>query len=343
MTHFTHHLKKIEFGCNSSNRSWAIRGVHSACFWAVSASFCWLFLWSSSLQNPQKHFLTLSTPKYSFQSPFHVASSKGSLGWAWVIRGRLWISLGQPNTMHTLCLNLLHAKIDWMPTCSSRHLYFPTYHWETWWTRWPHQPCHPGIWLGCQHLWSRLQAESMGQDSPSSVTASYPASWHFTCPTISINGFESPNLSGYSGSSWKSTRISAQWASRLTIQACPCGAKKSYITELGVAWLFRDNVWILHGLPYKVFSEQGNQFISTPHTVSVNHWGLALQHPQPTTHQMMAKQNMSNRRQNNSWDSFESVPGWLVWMVGKSWIFPQQLNPWHAHPHSCLTPDRITN
>jgi len=36
----------------------------------------------------------------------------------------------------------------------------------------------------------------------------------------------------------------------------------SDITSLGVAWLFRDNVWKLHSLPEEVISDQGAQFIS---------------------------------------------------------------------------------
>ena len=37
----------------------------------------------------------------------------------------------------------------------------------------------------------------------------------------------------------------------------------SDITALGVAWLFRDHVWKLHGLPEEVISDQGTQFVSS--------------------------------------------------------------------------------
>ena len=36
----------------------------------------------------------------------------------------------------------------------------------------------------------------------------------------------------------------------------------SNITSLGVAWLFRDSVWKLHGLPEEVISGRGPQFVS---------------------------------------------------------------------------------
>ena len=35
----------------------------------------------------------------------------------------------------------------------------------------------------------------------------------------------------------------------------------SDITASGVAWLFRDHVWKLHGLPEEVISDQGTQFV----------------------------------------------------------------------------------
>ena len=36
----------------------------------------------------------------------------------------------------------------------------------------------------------------------------------------------------------------------------------SDITSLGVAWLFRDSVWKLHGLPEEVISNRGPQLVS---------------------------------------------------------------------------------
>ena len=39
-------------------------------------------------------------------------------------------------------------------------------------------------------------------------------------------------------------------------------ATTSNITSLGVAWLFRDGVWKLHGLPEEVISDRGPQFVS---------------------------------------------------------------------------------
>ena len=39
-------------------------------------------------------------------------------------------------------------------------------------------------------------------------------------------------------------------------------ATMSDITSLGVAWLFRDGVWKLHGLPKEVISNRGPQFMS---------------------------------------------------------------------------------
>ena len=39
-------------------------------------------------------------------------------------------------------------------------------------------------------------------------------------------------------------------------------ATMSYITLLGVAWLFWDGVWKLHGLPEEVISDRGPQFMS---------------------------------------------------------------------------------
>ena len=36
----------------------------------------------------------------------------------------------------------------------------------------------------------------------------------------------------------------------------------SDVTASGVAWLFRDHVWKLHGLPEEVISDQGTQFVS---------------------------------------------------------------------------------
>ena len=36
----------------------------------------------------------------------------------------------------------------------------------------------------------------------------------------------------------------------------------SDVTSLGVAWLFRDGVWKLHGLPEEVISNRGPQFVS---------------------------------------------------------------------------------
>ena len=36
----------------------------------------------------------------------------------------------------------------------------------------------------------------------------------------------------------------------------------SNITSLGVAWLFWDGVWKLHGLPKEVISDRGPQFVS---------------------------------------------------------------------------------
>ena len=38
-------------------------------------------------------------------------------------------------------------------------------------------------------------------------------------------------------------------------------ATTSDITSLGVAWLFRDGVWKLHGLPKEVISDRGPQFV----------------------------------------------------------------------------------
>ena len=35
------------------------------------------------------------------------------------------------------------------------------------------------------------------------------------------------------------------------------------ITASGVAWLFRDHVWKLHGLPEEVISDCGTQFVSS--------------------------------------------------------------------------------
>ena len=35
----------------------------------------------------------------------------------------------------------------------------------------------------------------------------------------------------------------------------------SDITSLGVAWLFRDGIWKLHGLPKEVISDRGPQFV----------------------------------------------------------------------------------
>src|SRR5882724_1842819 len=37
----------------------------------------------------------------------------------------------------------------------------------------------------------------------------------------------------------------------------------SDITASGVAWLFRDHIWKLHGLPKEVISNQGTQFVSS--------------------------------------------------------------------------------
>ena len=39
-------------------------------------------------------------------------------------------------------------------------------------------------------------------------------------------------------------------------------ATTSNITLLGVAWLFRDSFWKLHGLPEEVISDRGPQFVS---------------------------------------------------------------------------------
>ena len=39
-------------------------------------------------------------------------------------------------------------------------------------------------------------------------------------------------------------------------------ATMSNITLLGVAWLFRDSIWKLHGLPEEVISDRGPQFVS---------------------------------------------------------------------------------
>ena len=39
-------------------------------------------------------------------------------------------------------------------------------------------------------------------------------------------------------------------------------ATTSDITSLGVAQLFRDGVWKLHGLPEEVISDRGPQFVS---------------------------------------------------------------------------------
>src|SRR5882724_7067705 len=36
----------------------------------------------------------------------------------------------------------------------------------------------------------------------------------------------------------------------------------SDVTALSIAWLFRDHVWKLHGLPEEVISDQGTQFVS---------------------------------------------------------------------------------
>ena len=38
-------------------------------------------------------------------------------------------------------------------------------------------------------------------------------------------------------------------------------ATTSNITSLGVAWLFRDGIWKLHGLPEEVISDRGPQFL----------------------------------------------------------------------------------
>src|SRR5882724_7963337 len=37
----------------------------------------------------------------------------------------------------------------------------------------------------------------------------------------------------------------------------------SDVTMTGVVWLFRDHIWKLHCLPEDVFSDQGNQFMSS--------------------------------------------------------------------------------
>ena len=41
----------------------------------------------------------------------------------------------------------------------------------------------------------------------------------------------------------------------------PCHSYNTDITSLGVAHLFRNNVWKLHGLPEEVISDQETQFV----------------------------------------------------------------------------------
>ena len=80
-------------------------------------------------------------------------------------------------------------------------------------------------------------------------------------------------------------------------------ATTSDITSLGVARLFWDGIWKLHGLPEEVISDRGPQFVLNFCKDSVKYLGLKSQPRQPTTHRRMAKPNVSTRKSSNSYTS----------------------------------------
>ena len=88
----------------------------------------------------------------------------------------------------------------------------------------------------------------------------------------------------------------------------------SDVTSLGVAWLFRDGVWKLHGLPEEVISDGGPQFVSNfmrglSETLGIKVAASMAYHPQTDSQTERVNQEVKqflhlfvNQRQDNWYD-----------------------------------------
>jgi len=91
------------------------------------------------------------------------------------------------------------------------------------------------------------------------------------------------------------------------------------ISATGAAHLFLNHVWKHHGLPRKVISDRGPQFIANSPRNSTSYSELSWQPPQPTTRRVMDRWNGSTRNWNSISDSSPTKDKMIGWGSCHSW------------------------
>ena len=104
------------------------------------------------------------------------------------------------------------------------------------------------------------------------------------------------------------------------------------ISAARAAHLFLNHVWKHHGLPQKVVSNRGPQFVAEFTRELYRLLELSWQPPQPTTHREMDRRNRSTRNWNSISDSSptrDKMIGWGSVMVrARSRSFRRTIKGW---------------
>ena len=160
------------------------------------------------------------------------------------------------------------------------------------------------------------------------------------------------------------------------VQTCalPIFPTTSDVTSLGVARLFRDGVWKLHGLPEEVISDRGPQFVSNfmrglSETLGIKVAASMAYHPQTDGQTERVNQEVEqflhlfvNQRQDD-WYDWISMPSLPITSVGEVrsrtdwnpvwtrpnptvpvqvWDFPENIGPLGLRSgHSHIARDRL--
>jgi len=85
------------------------------------------------------------------------------------------------------------------------------------------------------------------------------------------------------------------------------------ISAARAAYLFLNHVWKHHGLPRKVVSDRGPQFVANSPGNSTGYSELSWQPPPPTTHRVMDRWNRSTRNWNGISDSSPTKDKMIGW------------------------------